>query len=64
MWVEEEEYMTQENSYPIYIIHTSLADSTIDEDTFFQNFLQNQYLEDVKIEGTNDDNRSEFFCRK
>jgi hypothetical protein len=36
-----------------------LVDSTIDEDTFLENFLQNQYPEDVKIEGINDDNRSE-----
>jgi transcriptional/translational regulatory protein YebC/TACO1 len=36
-----------------------LVDSTIDEDTFLENFLQNQYLKDVKIEGINDDNISE-----
>jgi len=37
-----------------------LIDSTIDEDTFLENFLQNQYPTDVKIEGINDDNRSEI----
>jgi hypothetical protein len=37
-----------------------LANSTIDEDTFLENFLQNQYPTDVKIEGINDDNRSEI----
>ena len=55
MWVEQEEDLTQTTSYPIYTIHTSLDDSTIDEDTF----LQNQYPSDVKIEGINDDTRSE-----
>jgi hypothetical protein len=60
MWVEEEEYLTQTTSYPIYTINTSLTDSTIDEDTFLENFLQNQYPNDVKIEGINDDNRSEI----
>jgi hypothetical protein len=33
-----------------------LVYSTINEDTFLENFLQNQCPEDVKIEGINDDN--------
>jgi hypothetical protein len=40
MWVEEEEDLTQTTSYPIYTIHTSLDDSTIDEDTFLENFCK------------------------
>jgi hypothetical protein len=63
MWMEEEEDPTQTTSYLIYTIHTSLDDSTIDEDTFLGNFLQKQYLEDVKIEGINDDNRSEVYAK-
>jgi hypothetical protein len=59
IWVEEEEYPTQITSYPIYTIHTSLTDSTIDEDTFLEIFLQNQYPEYVKIEGINDNIGSE-----
>jgi hypothetical protein len=51
--------MTQTTSYPIYTINTTLANSTIDEDTFLENFLQNQYPTDVKIEGINDENRYE-----
>jgi hypothetical protein len=39
-----------------------LTDSTIDEDTFLENFLQNQYPNDVKIEGVNDNQRSEIFA--
>jgi hypothetical protein len=34
-----------------------LTDSTIDEDTFLENFMQNQYPNYAKIEGINDDNR-------
>jgi len=59
MWVEEEEDLTQRTSYSIYTINTSLTDSTIDEDTFLENFLQNQYPEDVKIEGINEHNQFE-----
>jgi hypothetical protein len=35
-----------------------LVDNTIDEDTFLENFLQNEYPGDVKKEGINDDHRS------
>jgi hypothetical protein len=59
-WVEDEEDLTKTTPYPIYTINTSLTDSTIDEDTFLENFLQNQYPNDVKIEGINDDNKSEI----
>jgi hypothetical protein len=37
-----------------------LTDGTIDEHTFLENFLQNQYPTNVKIEGINDDNRSKI----
>ena len=39
-----------------------MVDSTIDEDTLLENFVQNQYPADVKIEGINDDNRSEIYA--
>jgi hypothetical protein len=61
MLVEEEEDLTQTTSYPVYTIHTCLVDSKIDEDIFLEKFLQNQYPGDVKIEGTNNDNKSEIF---
>jgi hypothetical protein len=52
--VEGGKNMTKKTAYLIYTINTTLAISTIDEDTFLEIFLQNQYLSDVKIEGIND----------
>jgi hypothetical protein len=59
MWVEEQEDLSQTIAYPIYTINITLANSIVDEDTFLENFLQNQYPTNVKIEGINDENRSE-----
>jgi hypothetical protein len=36
-----------------------LASNKIDEDTFISNFLQNQYLVDVRKEGISNENESE-----
>jgi hypothetical protein len=59
MLVEEEYYMTQTTSYPIYTINTTLANNTVDNDTFPENFLQNQHPTDVNIEWINDEKISE-----
>jgi hypothetical protein len=58
--VENEEELIQTTSYHIYTINTSLNDSTIDEDNFLENFRQNQYPTNVKIERINDDNKYEI----
>jgi hypothetical protein len=58
--MEEEEYLTQTISYHIYTVNTSLTDNTIDERTFLEKFLQNQYPTNVNIEGINDDNKYGF----
>jgi hypothetical protein len=49
------------NNFLPHIYNSHLGDSTIDEDTFLEIFLQNQYPEDAKIEGINDDNIYELY---